>query len=157
MDKQYYKNLLWQLLFIITASILWLSLPISSITSAYGDQSVADSKDVISIKWLDKNCLQVIVRGHPGPELTNQIQRRGTAREAAILFAQRSALVFFINERFDAEFIANRLDVALEISKKFSWFVTRGDVESVKYDADDLCTLEYRLTAPDLKKQVLGS
>lgn len=105
--------------------------------------------------WVDDHTFRVTATGAPKQGLTNKIQRRGTAKEAAIMAAQKTIIEKFKGARIEGA--AGAVDYAstgVAIMKEFGGLVKGGSVKKETYDDDDNCEIVYEVMSRNLKKQV---
>jgi len=107
--------------------------------------------------WVNDDTFRVTSTGAPKPGLTNKIQRRGTAKEAAIIMAQKTMIEKFKGARLEgAAGAADYASTGIAVMKEFSGTVKGGSVIRETYDDDDNCEVVYELIARGLKKKVIG-
>jgi len=107
--------------------------------------------------WVNDDTFRVTSTGAPKPGLTNKIQRRGTAKEAAIIMAQKTMIEKFKGARLEgAAGAADYASTGIAVMKEFSGTVKGGSVIRETYDDDDNCEVVYELISRGLKKKVIG-
>ena len=120
-----------------------------------GGQVKGDS--FVTEGWVDDNTFRVTATGAPKPGLTNRIQRRGTAKESAIMMAQKTVIEKFKGARLEgAAGSADYASTGIAVMKEFGGLVKGGSVKKETYDDDDNCEVVYEIIARGLKKQVQG-
>ncbi len=107
--------------------------------------------------WVDKNTFRVTATGVPKEGLTNKIQRRGTAKEAALLMGQKRIIEKFVGARVEgAAGAADYASTGVAVAKEFRADVRGGTIVKETYDDDDNCELVYQVEKKGLKKEVMG-
>ncbi|HNR87873.1 MAG TPA: hypothetical protein PKM65_05995 [Spirochaetota bacterium] len=107
--------------------------------------------------WVDDNTFRTTATGVPKKGLTNKTQRRLTAREAALLYAQKTVLEKFKGARIEgASGMADGASTGIAIAKEFGGLVRGGSVTKETYNDGDECEVVYEVAAPGLKKKVIG-
>jgi hypothetical protein len=107
--------------------------------------------------WLNDDTFRVTSTGAPKAGLTNKIQRRGTAKEAAIMMAQKTVIEKFKGARLEgAAGAADYASTGIAVMKEFGGLVKGGSVIKETYDEDDNCEVIYEIIARGLKKKVEG-
>ncbi len=105
--------------------------------------------------WVDDNTFRVIGTGAPKDGLTNKVQRKGTAKEAAIIVAQKAMVEKFVGARIDAAAgMADYKSTGIAVAKEFSGTIKGGSVVKETYDEEENCEVVYELKAKGLKKKV---
>ena len=107
--------------------------------------------------WVDDNTFRVISTGVPKAGLVNKIQRRGTAKEAAIVMAEKRIIEKFVGARIEgAAGAADYASTGVAVSKQFEGVVKGGTIVKETYDEDDNCEIIYQVEKKGLKKEVMG-
>ncbi len=107
--------------------------------------------------WVDVNTFRVISTGVPKAGLVNKIQRRGTAKEAAIIMAEKRIIEKFVGARLEgASGAADYASTGVAVAKEFSGVVKGGTIVKETYDDDDNCEIIYQVEKKGLKKEVQG-
>jgi hypothetical protein len=107
--------------------------------------------------WVDANTFRVISTGVPKAGLVNKIQRRGTAKEAAIIMAEKRIIEKFVGARLEgASGAADYASTGVAVAKEFSGDVKGGTLVKETYDDDDNCEIVYQVEKKGLKKEVMG-
>ena len=142
-------------LLVVAAVMVGLAFIASCGPRGLGGQVKGES--FITEGWVDDNTFRVTSTGAPKAGLTNKIQRRGTAKEAAIMMAQKTIIEKFKGARIEGA--AGAVDYAstgVAVMKEFGGLVKGGSVKKETYDDDDNCEVVYEVMARGLKKQVQG-
>jgi len=107
--------------------------------------------------WIDGNTFRVKSVGVPAKGLTNKYQKRGTAKEAALIMAQKRIIEKFVGARMEgASGASNYASTGVAVSKEFSGFVKGGTIVNETYDEDQNCEVVYQVEKKGLKKEVTG-
>ena len=101
--------------------------------------------------WVDDNTCRMIGEGTPKPNLSNAVQRKGTAREAALLRAQAKMLMQVQEDQGGAGSVVKGDEL-----KKITGFVRGGRVLCERHYPGDVCLILYEVQRPNLKT-LLGS
>jgi hypothetical protein len=109
--------------------------------------------------WANKgDTYRTTATGVPKEGLKNKIQRRGTAREAAVLMAQSHIIEKFKGAKVEgASGVSDYASTGFAASKEFAGMVKGGSVVKETYDEDDNCEIVYEITSKGLQKQLAGS
>lgn len=109
--------------------------------------------------WTNKgDTYRTTSTGVPKEGLKNKIQRRGTAREAAVLMAQSHIIEKFKGAKVEgAAGVSDYASTGFAASKEFAGVVKGGSVVKETYDEDDNCEIVYEITSKGLQKQLAGS
>lgn len=108
--------------------------------------------------WVDKDTYRTTATGVPKAGLTNKIQRRGTAREAAVLMAQSHVIEKFKGAKVEgASGVSDYASTGFAASKEFAGMVKGGSVVKETYDEDDNCEIVYEVKGKNLKKSLTGA
>lgn len=128
---------------------------ITACGSGFGGQVKGES--FASEGWIDNNTFRVVATSAPKPNLTNKIQRRGTAKESAIIMAEKRIIEKFVGARLEgASGSADYASTGVAVSKEFSGVVKGGTIMKETYDDDDNCEIIYQVEKKNLKKEVMG-
>jgi hypothetical protein len=107
--------------------------------------------------WVDKNTFRVIATGAPKKGLIGKVQRKGTAKEAALIMAQKRIIEKFKGARLEgAAGAADYESTGVAVAKEFSGTVRGGSIIQETYDDDDNCEIVYQIEKKGLKRQVMG-
>ena len=124
-------------------------------SSKMGGQVKGDS--FISEGWVTPDIFRVTATGTPKPGLKNKIQRRGTAKEAAQIMAEKRIIEKFVGARLEgAAGAADYASTGVAVAKEFSGLVKGGTIVKETYDDDDNCEIIYQVEKKGLKKEVEG-
>ncbi len=120
-----------------------------------GGQIKGDS--YVTEGWVNNDTFRVTATSAPKAGLTNKTQRRATAKESAIMMAQKTMIEKFKGARLEgASGSADAASTGIAIMKEFSGTVKGGSVIRETYNDEDDCEIIYELIAPGLKKKVMG-
>lgn len=137
-------------MFICIATISFISCGPKEGGLVKGDSYVTEG-------WVDDNTFRVTATGVPKRGLTNQIQRKGTAKEAALIMAQKRIIEKFKGAAVEgAAGAADYESTGVAVAKEFKGFVRGGSIIKETYDKDDNCEIIYQVERKNLKKQVLS-
>ncbi len=141
-------------------SILLFTATIAVVLVSCGGASKSQIKNGETFKtegWVDNNTFRVKSVGVPAEGLTNKYQRRGTAKEAALIMAQKRIIEKFVGARLEgASGASNMASTGVAVSKEFGGFVKGGSIVKETYDEDANCEIVYQVEKKGLKKQVDG-
>ncbi|MCL2155084.1 MAG: hypothetical protein FWH53_05410 [Leptospirales bacterium] len=105
--------------------------------------------------WIDDDTYRIAAAGVPNSKLSNQVQRRESAKRAAILNAQYQVLEKFKGSSIEgAAGMSDFESSGIAIAQEVSGVVKGGSVVSATYDDDDNCEVIYEVKAKGLKKKV---
>lgn len=117
-----------------------------------------EGKSFKSEGWMDKDTYRTIGQGVPKEGLRNKVQRRGTAREAAVLVAQSHVIEKFKGARVEgATGVSDYASTGFAASKEFAGMVKGGSVVKETYDDDDNCEVVYEIKSKGLQKSLTGA
>ena len=106
-------------------------------------------------QWVDENTYRLAAAGVPNSKLTNKVQRRESAKRAAILNAQYQVLEKFKGSSIEgAAGMSDFESTGIAIAQEVQGFVKGGSVVQATYDDEDNCEIIYEVKAKDLKKKV---
>lgn len=143
-----------QITVIGVALLVLLSL---SVTSCAPKKSQIKGETFISEGWVNDNTFRVTATGVPKAGLTNKVQRRGTAKEAALIMAQARIIEKFVGARVEgAAGAADYASTGVAVRKQFEGMVRGGTLVTETYDDDDNCEVVYQVEKKGLKKEVMG-
>ncbi len=121
-----------------------------------GGQVKGDS--FVTEGWVSDDIFRVTATGVPKEGLTNQVQKRGTAQEAALIMAQKRIIEKFVGARLEgAAGAADYASTGIAVSKEFGGMVKGGTIVKSTYDEDDNCEVVYQVESKGLKKRVMGA
>ena len=136
--------------------ILSLTAPAASLVSCKSGGKSIVQKDVWHTEgWYDEDTYRIYSSGMPKDGLTNKIQRKGTARESAILLAQKNIMEKFKPVRSEA-----CADYSLDnytVSKELAGIIKGGTIIAERFDDEENCEIMYEVKSKGLKKIVLGA
>ncbi len=135
--------------------IALLALSFSACRSTMGGEIKGDS--FITEGWVTPDIFRVTATGVPKPGLSNKVQRRGTAKEAALIMAQKRIIEKFVGARLEGA--AGAVDYAstgVAVAKEFGGTVKGGTIVKSTYDKDDNCEIVYQIESKGLKSRVEG-
>jgi len=105
--------------------------------------------------WVDENTFRIAAAGVPTRTLTNKVQRKESAKRAAILNAQYQVLEKFKGAKIEgAAGMSNFETTGMAVAQEVKGIVKGGSVYSITYDAEDNCEIIYEVKARGLKKKV---
>jgi len=108
--------------------------------------------------WIDENTYRLAAAGVPTRTLTNKVQRKESAKRAAILNAQYQILEKFKGAKLEgAAGMSNFETTGMAVAQEVSGLVKGGSVYKVTYDAEDNCEIIYEVRAKGLKNKVSGA
>ncbi len=108
--------------------------------------------------WVSPDIFRVTSTGAPKADLTNKVQRRGTAKEAAEIMAQKRIIEKFVGARLEgAAGAADYASTGIAVSKEFGGLVKGGTIVKATYDEDDNCEIVYQVEKKNLRKEVESS
>lgn len=111
----------------------------------------------VSEGWVTPDIFRVTSTGVPKPGLKNKIQRRGTAKEAAVIMAEKRIIEKFVGARLEgAAGAADYASTGIAVAKEFGGLVRGGTIVKETYDDDDNCEIIYQVEKKGLRKEVEG-
>ena len=111
----------------------------------------------VSEGWVSPDIFRVTATGVPKEGLTNKVQRKGTAKEAALIMAQKRIIEKFVGARLEgAAGAADYASTGIAVSKEFGGMVKGGTIVKSTYDDDDNCEIVYQVEKKNLRKEVDG-
>ena len=106
-------------------------------------------------KWVDDNTFQLAASGVANSKLKNKVQRRESAKRAAILNAQYQVLEKFKGSKIEgAAGMSDFESTGIAIAQEIQGVVKGGSVKSATFDEEDNCEIIYEVKAKGLKKKV---
>ena len=109
-------------------------------------------------RWVDNDTYITTATGVPKEGLTKKVQRRGTARESAVLVAQAHVIEKFKGAKVEgASGTSDYASTGFAASKEFAGIVKGGSVIRETYDDEDNCEVVYEIKSKGLKKQLQGA
>jgi hypothetical protein len=108
--------------------------------------------------WVDENTYRTTSTSAPKEGLKNKVQRRGTARESAVIIAQSHIIEKFKGAKVEgASGTSDYASTGFAASKEFAGIVKGGSVVKETYDEEDNVEVVYEIKGKNLKKQLGGS
>ena len=108
--------------------------------------------------WVDDNTYRLAAAGVANSKLKNKVQRRESAKRAAILNAQYQVLEKFKGSKIEgAAGMSDFENTGIAIAQEISGVVKGGSVMSATYDEEDNCEIIYEVKAKGLKKKVAAA
>lgn len=105
--------------------------------------------------WVDDNTYRLASAGVANSKLKNKVQRRESAKRAAILNAQYQILEKFKGSKIEgAAGMSDFENTGIAIAQEVQGEVKGGSVVSATYDEEDNCEIIYEVKAKGLKKKV---
>jgi len=105
--------------------------------------------------WINDDTYRIAASGVSNSKLTNKIQRRESAKRAAILNAQYQVLEKFKGSTIEgAAGMSDFESTGIAIAQEVSGMVKGGSVVTATYDDEDNCEIIYEVKAKGLKKKV---
>lgn len=105
--------------------------------------------------WVDENTYRLAAAGVANSKLKNKVQRRESAKRAAILNAQYQVLEKFKGSKIEgAAGMSDFESTGIAIAQEIQGVVKGGSVMSATYDEEDNCEIIYEVKAKGLKKKV---
>jgi hypothetical protein len=109
----------------------------------------------VSEGWVSPDIFRVTATGVPKEGLQNKVQRKGTAKEAALIMAQKRMIEKFVGARLEgAAGAADYASTGIAVSKEFGGLVKGGTIVKSTFDDDDNCEIVYQIEKKNLKKEV---
>ena len=128
----------------------------SSCKSSMGGQVKGDS--FVTEGWITDDIFRVTSTGVPKEGLTNEVQMKGTAQEAALIMAQKRIIEKFVGARLEgAAGAADYASTGVAVSKEFGGTVKGGTIVKTTYDKDCNAEIIYQIESKGLKKRVLNT
>jgi len=139
-----------------SAMVIFVAIAFAGCSSG-GLGGMLEGDEVVSEGWVSPDIFRVTATGAPKPGLTNKIQKRGTAKEAALIMGQKRVLEKFVGARVEgAAGAADYASTGIAVSKEFGGMVKGGTIVKETYDEDDNCEVIYQVEKKGLKKMVDG-
>jgi len=108
--------------------------------------------------WIDNDTYRLAAAGVPKSTLKNKVQRRESAKRAAILNAQYQVLEKFKGSKIEgAAGMSDFESTGIAIAQEVSGMVKGGSVQSVTYDEEDNAEIIYEVKAKNLKNKVAAA
>lgn len=135
--------------------ILFVATAFIACGSSMGGQVEGDS--FITEGWVTPDIFRVTATGVPKEGLRNDVQRCGTAKEAALIMAQKRIIEKFVGARIEgAAGAADYASTGIAVSKEFGGLVKGGTIVKTTYDDDCNAEIVYQVEKKGLKKTVEG-
>ena len=142
---------------VVTLSLI---LAVGIAFTACGGQSMGGQvkgDTFVTEGWVTPDIFRVTSVGVPKPGLTNKIQRQGTAKEAALIMAEKRIIEKFVGARLEgAAGAADYASTGIAVAKEFSGVVKGGTIVRSTYDKDDNCEIVYQIERKGLRSSVEG-
>ncbi len=107
--------------------------------------------------WVTPNIFRVTATGVPKEGIINDVQKKGTAKEAALIMAQKRIVEKFVGARLEgAAGAADYASTGIAVSKEFGGLVKGGTIVKTTYDEDCNAEIVYQIENKGLKKRVMG-
>lgn len=136
--------------------VIALAGSLSSCKSSMGGQVKGES--FVTEGWVSDDIFRVTATGVPKEGLTNEVQKKGTAQEAALIMAQKRIIEKFVGARLEgAAGAADYASTGVAVSKEFGGIVKGGTIVKTTYDEDCNAEIVYQIESKGLKKRVLDS
>lgn len=140
--------------------ILSLTSPAATLVSCSSGKNIfRTQKDIWKTTgWVDGDTYRIAAQGMPKQGLTNVTQKKGYARDAAILNAQKAIIEKFtyrVNESCAGMSDYSASGIAL--AKELGACIKGGSVIAIKYDEEFNCEIIYEVKRKGLKKLVTGT
>jgi len=138
--------------------ILSLTAPAVTLVSCKSGNQVTASKDIWQSEgWIDRDTFRIMATGNPRKGLTSDAQKKGTAREAAVLIAQIRILEKFNGDKIEScGGFSDYEQSHVTALKEYNAIIKNGVVIAEKYDDQFNCDIIYEVKYPGLKKKVSG-
>ncbi len=105
--------------------------------------------------WVDNDTFRLVTMGVAKKTLTNKVQRRASAQEAAVLDARRKILEKFKGAKTEAASGMSDFEMTgVAVASEVAGVVAGGSVIKATYDTEDNCEVVYEVKAKGLKKKV---
>mgnify|MGYP000870750252 CR=1 FL=1 len=135
--------------------VLMVAVSFTACVKSMGGEIKGDA--FVTEGWVSPDIFRVTATGVPKPGLTNKVQRRGTAKEAALIMAQKRIIEKFVGARLEgAAGAADYASTGVAVAKEFGGTVKGGTIVRSIYDKDDNCEIVYQIERKGLKSSVEG-
>ena len=140
---------------------LFLLLSVALLFTACGGGSgmggQVEGESFVTEGWVSPDIFRVTSTGVAKPGLKNKVQRRGTAKEAALIMAQKRVIEKFVGARLEGGAgAADYASTGIAVSIEFGGLVKGGTIVKSTYDDDDNCEIVYQVEKKNLRKEVEG-
>lgn len=140
---------------ILSLTIIAVATVFGSCSSKMGGQ--VEGESFVTEGWVSEDIFRVTATGVPKEGLTNEVQKKGTAKEAALIMAQKRIIEKFVGARIEgAAGAADYASTGIAVSKEFGGLVKGGTIVKTTYDEDCNAEIVYQIESKGLKKQVMG-
>lgn len=146
----------------IAVGTLLLSLagPVTLVTCRTGSRVEAKKADVWAKEgWMDDDTYRLFAMGVPTRRLTNMVQRKESAKRAAILEAQYRIMERFNGIRMESSccYVLMQTQEDLQLTQEIRGHVKGGTIIATKFDEEQNCEIVYEVRMKSLKARVTGS
>ncbi|MCL1911400.1 MAG: hypothetical protein FWG13_04275 [Leptospirales bacterium] len=108
--------------------------------------------------WIDDNTYQTTAAAVAKQGYTNKVQRRQTAKRAAIIAAQYQVLEKFTGAKVEGAAGMQDFELTgIAVAQEVQGAIRGGSVIKETYDDEDNCEVIYQVQAKGLKKKVQSS
>lgn len=108
--------------------------------------------------WVDNDTFRIAAAGVPTKTLTNIVQRKESAKRAAILNAQYQVIEKFKGSKIEgASGMENFEMTGIAIAQELKAVSKGGSVKKVTYDEEQNCEIVYEVRAKGLKKKAAAA
>jgi len=137
--------------------VLSLTAPAATLISCKSG-SVSDSEKTKKLKsegWIDDNTFRITASGPPRKTVSNPVALKASARESAILMAQKMIIEKFRGARIQScSGMADFELTGVAFVREFNEIIKNGKIIVIKWDDDSNCEILYEVKALGLKKRV---
>lgn len=140
--------------------VLSLSGPVSLVTCRTGSRVETGKADVWAKEgWMDGDTYRKTATGIPQRNFTNAVQRKESAKRAAVLQAQYNILEYFNGAKVESSccYVLMHTEMDLRTMQEVKGYVKGGSVLATKFDDEHNCTILYEVKMKDLKVKVTGT
>jgi hypothetical protein len=135
--------------------LLCVAVVFTACKSSGGMGGEVKGESFVSEGWVSPDIFRVTATGVPKEGLTNKIQRQGTAKEAALIMAQKRIIEKFVGARLEgAAGAADYASTGIAVSKEFGGLVKGGTIVKTTFDEDANCEIVYQVEKKNLRKEV---
>ncbi len=140
--------------------IFSLTAPAAALVSCKSGEKKIVQKDIWQTDgWVDEDTCRIYAAGTPRQGLTNKIQRKGSAKESAVLIARKGLMERFKPVRIES--CAGMADYgyyeySFAESEELNAVIKGGAVVAEKFDDQDNCEIIYEVKSRGLKKKIAG-
>ena len=116
-----------------------------------------EGESFVTEGWIGDDIFRVTATGVPKEGLTNEVQKKGTAKEAALIMAQKRIIEKFVGARLEgAAGSADYASTGIAVSKEFGGLVKGGTIVKTTYDEDSNAEIVYQIESKGLRKRVMS-